>query len=90
MLFRRRILRSNFRLLTGFSSFLSMALNRGNEAVFTCKFKSFRQPNISWETRIDPEMVTFEEMNKPVPDLGVIIRALSVVVSLESKRLLAP
>ena len=35
-------------------------------------------------------MVTFEEMNKPVPDLGVIIRALSVVVSLESKRLLAP
>ena len=22
--------------------------------VFTCKFKSFRQPNISWETRIDP------------------------------------
>ena len=23
--------------------------------VFTCKFKSFRQPNISWETRIDPK-----------------------------------
>ena len=31
-LFRRRIVRSNFRLLTGFSSFLSMPLNRGKEA----------------------------------------------------------
>ena len=31
-LFRRRIVRSNVRLLTGFSSFLSMSVNRGNEA----------------------------------------------------------
>ena len=29
---RRRIVRSNFRLLTGFSSFLSTPVNRGNEA----------------------------------------------------------
>lgn len=36
-----------------------------------------------------PEMITFEEMNVPVPDPGIIIRALGVVLSLESKRLLA-
>ena len=36
-----------------------------------------------------PEMVTFEEMNVPLRDPGLLIRALSVVVALESKRLLA-
>ena len=36
--------------------------------VFTCKFKSFRQPNISWETRIDPFFNVL-----PSVDLGTII-----------------
>ena len=36
-----------------------------------------------------PEMVTFEEMNVPVPDPNIIIRAAGVVLSLESKSLLA-
>lgn len=35
------------------------------------------------------EMITFEEMNTPVPDPGIIINALSVVLSQESKALLA-
>ena len=36
-----------------------------------------------------PEMITFEEMNEPVPDPGIIIRALGVVLAQESKTLLA-
>jgi hypothetical protein len=35
-----------------------------------------------------PEMITFEEMNIPVPDPGILINALSVVRSQESKSLL--
>lgn len=35
-----------------------------------------------------PEMITFEEMNLPVPDPGIIINALSVVTLKEIKRLL--
>jgi hypothetical protein len=35
-----------------------------------------------------PEMITFEEMNISVPDPGVIIRALGVVLAQESKTLL--
>jgi hypothetical protein len=36
-----------------------------------------------------PEIVTFEEMNLPVPDAGLLINALSVVMQRESKSLLA-
>ncbi|MGH2373899.1 MAG: hypothetical protein ACRDIC_10600 [bacterium] len=36
-----------------------------------------------------PEMITFEEMNLPVPDAGILINALSVVMQRESKGLLA-
>jgi len=36
-----------------------------------------------------PEMITFEEMNIPVPDPGIIINALGVVLSRKEKRLLS-
>lgn len=36
-----------------------------------------------------PEMVTFEEMNRPVPDLGIIINAISVYLSRSRKSLLS-
>jgi len=36
-----------------------------------------------------PEMITFEEMNMPVPDPGSMINALGVVLSREGKRLLS-
>ena len=36
-----------------------------------------------------PEMVTFEEMNLPVPDPGIVIRALGVVWAQRSETLLA-
>lgn len=36
-----------------------------------------------------PEMITFEEMNIPVPDPGIMINALGVVVSRRAKRLLS-
>ena len=36
-----------------------------------------------------PEMITFEEMNLPVPDPGILINALSVAMQKESTQLLA-
>lgn len=63
-------------------------------------FSRFLRPDIIVQPKIDdirnlilshvrwPEMVTFEEMNIPVPDLGPIINALSVVLAQESKSLL--
>ena len=37
-----------------------------------------------------PEMITFEEMNVPVPDPGILINALGAVIAQESKTLLTP
>ena len=37
-----------------------------------------------------PEMITFEEMNLPVPDPGILINALSVVMQKQAKALLTP
>ncbi len=44
--FRRKILLSNFRLLTGFSSFLSTASTEGMKPVFARDFKPLRQPEM--------------------------------------------
>ncbi len=59
-LFRRRMLRSNFRLLTGFSSFLSMPLNRGNEARVYAPNQVIASTRCLWETRIDPILPIFK------------------------------
>ena len=64
-------------------------------------FARFLRPGKTIKPRIDdirnsilsiirwPEMVTFEEMNIPVPKPNILVNALSVVVSQESKKLLA-
>jgi len=63
-------------------------------------FARFLRPHKNVKRRIDairhsilsvvrwPEMITFEEMNIPVPDPGIMINALSIVLSRQAKRLL--
>ena len=58
---RRRIVRSNFRLLTGFSSFLSMPVNRGNEARVYGQNQVIASASCLWETRIDPIVLVESE-----------------------------
>ena len=64
-------------------------------------FARFLRPGKDIKPRIDdirnsilsivrwPEMITFEEMNVPIPDPGILINALTVVVSKEAKSFLA-
>lgn len=61
----------------------------------------FLRPDKSVKRRVDAirdsilslvrwsEMITFEEMNMPVPDPGIMINALGVVLSRKAKRLLS-
>ena len=71
------------------------------ERVYFEQFSHLLRPDKMIRTKVDeirasilslvrwPEMITFEEMNLAVPDPGIAINILSVIMARDTKRLLS-